>query len=567
MRNVDLHTDLCVVGGGMAGITTAISAARRGVKVVLIQDRPVLGGNASSECRMWICGAPGQNPLYRETGILEEIELENFIYNETLNYSMWDQVLYGKVKYQEGITLLLNTVCQQADMDGSTIRSVSGYQLTTETYYTVYAKYYADCSGDSVLAPLTGASFRQGREARGEYNESIAPITADSCTMGISCLFQVREDTRPHKFVPPAWAHKYTSKDCFPERLVHIDTNWWWIELGGTKNCIDDAESIKDELLRIAMGVWDYVKNYSDLNADNYLLDWVGFLPAKRESRRYIGDYVVTQNDVESGGLFDDVVAYGGWKMDDHFPEGFDYPAYPTVYHPAPCPWGIPYRALYSKDIDNLYCAGRNISVTHSALSSSRVMATCASIGQAVGTAVAIAIQDGVGKREVDIAKLQQYLIQDDCYIPNIDRVLSPLTISADTIYPALKDGVDRDLPDISTGATVEIGDSLTYTWQSCVYAKSLTLVWDSNLTRRIHNMPCVYHLDNPSSAVPSTLVKSYEVRITTKDGEKTIYSTLDNRLRHVTIDIAEDISSVSVIPLSTYGNNDKCRLISMYVD
>jgi len=127
----------------------------------------------------------------------------------------------------------------------------------------------------------------------------------------------------------------------------------------------------------------------------------VGFLPGKRESRRYEGDVIVTQNDVRAGGHFDDLVAYGGWTMDDHHPGGIAWKGEPNIFHPAPSPFGIPYRALYSRNVTNLFCAGRNISVTHAALSATRVMATCATMGQAAGTAAAIAIREGKLPRDV----------------------------------------------------------------------------------------------------------------------------------------------------------------------
>ena len=161
--------DLCVIGGGLAGMCAAIAAARHGAKVVLMHDRPVLGGNASSEIRMWICGAHGENN--RETGIIEEIELENMYRNPNRNYSIWDSILYEKVRFEENITLLLNCSCNSLEMNGNRIKSVKGWQLTTETWHTVEADLFADCSGDSILAPLSGAEYRIGREAFAEFGE------------------------------------------------------------------------------------------------------------------------------------------------------------------------------------------------------------------------------------------------------------------------------------------------------------------------------------------------------------------------------------------------------------
>jgi hypothetical protein len=274
---------------------------------------------------MWVCGADGQD--VRETGIVEELMLENYYRNPNHSYSIWDSVLYEKVRYQENITLLLNCSCHDAKVENGHIVNVKGWQLTTETFHTVHAKFFADCSGDSILAPLTGAAYMVGREARSEFGESIAPETADKKTMGMSCLFQVRETENPSPFIRPEWAYEYPDDSYLPFRdhEFDLDNNFWWMELGGLADSIHDTEELKDELLKIALGVWDHIKNKGDHGYSNWDLDWVGFVPGKRESRRYKGKHIITQNDVEAEGKFEDTVAYGGWTMDDHFPEGFYY--------------------------------------------------------------------------------------------------------------------------------------------------------------------------------------------------------------------------------------------------
>ena len=344
MKSINYDVDLCVVGGGMAGLCCAVAASRHGIKTVLIQDRPVLGGNASSEIRMWTCGAHGTDN--RETGIAEEIQLENFYQNPGHKYPIWDSVLYETAMKEPNLKLLLNSSCLDAEMDGNKIKSIKAWQSNAETFHIVSAKYFTDCSGDSILAPLTGAEYMYGREAKSDFDETIPPDVADKKTMGMSCLFQVRETDHKVEYVPPKWAYKYETDDDIPYREHDLSTNFWWIELGGEWDCIHDTDKCRDELLKICYGVWDHVKNYGDHGADNWELEWIGFLPGKRESRRYVGKYVVTQNDVESEGRFDDIIAYAGWSMDDHFPEGFYYrDGYPTIFHPAPQPWGIPYRA------------------------------------------------------------------------------------------------------------------------------------------------------------------------------------------------------------------------------
>ena len=211
MKHETHNVDFCIVGGGMTGLCAAIAAARRGVRVALVQDRPMLGGNASSEVRMHIGGAHGKNN--RETGILEEIMLESLYRNPLRNYSIWDSILYEKARFEDNIILLLNCSCNDAQMDGDQIRSIKGWQSTSETWHTVKADLFADCSGDSILVPLSGAEFRMGREAESEFNESIEPEEADNKTMGMSCLIQARETDRPQSFMPPIWANTYASDE------------------------------------------------------------------------------------------------------------------------------------------------------------------------------------------------------------------------------------------------------------------------------------------------------------------------------------------------------------------
>lgn len=333
-QTVTHRADFCVVGGGLAGLCAAVAAARHGAKVVLVQERPMLGGNASSEIRMWVCGARGENML--ETGLIEELMLENLYRNPDKNYSVWDGVMYEMVRGEENIELLLNCSVNECAMEDGRIASVTGWQMTTQRFHRVEAKLFADCSGDSVLAPLTGAEYRHGRETEAEFGESIGRDIApgDRKTMGMSCMIQAREEARPSDFIPPKWAEHFT-KDDLPHRIPDMSSpteNFWYLELGGDGDSIGDTEKTRDELLRIAYGLWDFVKNDPSMREKtrNWRLDWVGILPGKRESRRYVGDYMLNQNDVQAGGRFEDIVAYGGWPMDDHDPRGFHSGRMPT---------------------------------------------------------------------------------------------------------------------------------------------------------------------------------------------------------------------------------------------
>ena len=551
MKNREHNADLCVVGGGMSGLCAALAAARHGIKVVLIQDRGVLGGNASSEIRMWICGAHGEDN--RETGIVEELMLENFYQNPQLSYPLWDAVLYQKAAAQENLVLLLNTSCFDAVTEKDRIISVKAWQSTCETMHIVKARFFADCSGDSILAPLTGAHFRYGREAKSEFNESIEPDTADSRTMGMSCLIQARETPYPQKFTAPDWAYKYPADEDIPFREHDLSSNFWWIETGGEGDCIHDTDKYRDELIKIAYGVWDHIKNHGDHGAENYCLEWVGLLPGKRESRRYIGNYTVTQNDVEAGGKFTDTVAYAGWSMDDHFPAGINHKSsYPTIFHPAPSPWGIPFRALCSENIENLLFAGRNISVTHAALSSSRVMATCSTIGQAVGTAAAQMIHDKENTDNIDIKKLQNTLMLDDCFLPGIKREVPLLSRTVNCSSDIVRNGMERGDANKWVGSR---GDYIEYSSDMPFEVSNIRIVFDSDLNRDYQNMPCCIKLNEERFRLPKTLVKDFDITLTDEYGEVTVmpFRNVHNRL--ISLPVNGKYKKVRISPLETYGS------------
>ncbi len=578
MKTIRHRVSFCVVGGGLAGLCAALAAARRGVKTLLLHDRPVLGGNASSEIRMWICGARGEH--MRETGIIEEIQLENRYRNPASSYAVWDEILYGKAAFQENLTLLLNCSCLDAAMNGSRIASVKGWQLTTETWHEVEADLFADCSGDSILAPLTGAEFRMGREAAAEFEEDIAPEQADDKTMGMSCLIQARETTTPQRFIPPAWAYSYPNEEGMghPHRKHDFHgagTNFWWLEIGGEGDSVHGAEAHRTELLKIAYGVWDHIKNYGDHGAENWMLDWVGFLPGKRESRRYLGDHLLTQNDVRSEGRFDDIIAYGGWPMDDHHPAGFRHPGAPTTFHPAPSPFGIPYRCIYSRNIENLFFAGRNISATHAAMSSTRVMATCAILGQAVGTAAALAASRHVAPRKVGtahIAELQQWLLRDDCYLPwqtrSVGEAFRRATLSATEGDPEpLRSGVDRPVGKEAHAWQTRVGARVTVQFDRPRSLRTLRLVFDSDLSDRTPNMPALRPLGYRAPGLPPALVRGFHVEVPgpgSQDKWRTVASVADNHQRLVTVDMNRSAISAFRLTLDASWGAEEVRVFAV---
>jgi len=564
LRHEKHEFDVCVIGGGMAGICAAIAAARNGARTALIHDRPVFGGNASSEVRMWICGAQGAHN--KETGLLEEIQLENQYRNPSLNYSIWDSVLWGKVFFQPNLSPFLNCSCTDAEMDGDRIVSVAAWELTSQTRHTIHARQFVDCSGDSILAAVTPAEFRQGREARAEFGEDIEPSQADRKTMGNSLLIQLRRTDEPQPFVPPRWAYKFTHPDDLPHRLrgVHAH-NFWWIEFGGLGDTIQEAERTRDELMKIVYGVWDYIKNHAPerAQAENWAVEWIGSLPGKRESRRYVGDHILTQNDVRSGGSFEDIVAYGGWSMDDHHPAGIFYPGDPTIFHPAPSPYGIPYRCLYSRNLANLSFAGRNISVTHAALSSTRVMATCALLGQAAGTAAALCVYHHCNPRSLSsgarLRDLQQTLMEDDCWLPGLCRSTSPLACSAALTAdggpaPVLLDGWERDRANEPHAWTGPPGAALDYRWPEPVFIGGARLVFDSNLAHE-KRMPFTYPQRGNRCLVPSSLVKRFRFEVLEETGHwRVISRETENYQRLVYTPLNMRARGLRLVPEETWG-------------
>jgi hypothetical protein len=576
-KTITHKADFCVIGGGLAGICAAVAAARHGVKVALMQDRPMLGGNASSEMRMWVLGAHGKNN--RETGIVEELFLENYYRNPYKNFSIWDSILWEIVHNEKNITLILNCSCMDAEVtagtEGRRILSVTGWQTTTQSYHTVYAVNFADCSGDSVLAPLSGAEYRAGHEARSEFNEDIAPIYADRKTMGSSILIQARQASSPKTYIPPSWADKFT-KEMLPHRLPDLSNdseNFWYLELGGVRDTIADAEELRDELLAAAYGMWDYVKNApenKEKNA-NFDIEWIGFLPGKRESRRYIGDHILIQSEVRAGGKFDDIVAYGGWPMDDHHPEALRTTELPTIFHPAPSPFGIPYRCLYSRNVENLFCAGRNISVSHVALSSTRVMSTCGILGQAAGTAAAVAYKHGETPRGVYrgfIKELQQILMEDDCWLPGLSRAASALTrdavLSASAgDAKALKNGSDRPIGGKTNGIAFKTGDYAEYAFKSSAWVKRARFIFDSDLNREtqregsIYKRPMysIYYLNTLDTYVPKTMIKDFRLVLTLPGGGEKIIEITGNHQRLVYVDINAEVLKARFELVSTWGS------------
>ena len=430
MTLVDLQCDLLVAGGGPAGVCAALSAARHGARVILCQDRSRLGGNSSSEVKMHVVGANmhGGRPGWREGGLIEELRLDDAVNNPQRCWELWDLLLYDKLMSQPHLTLLLDTTVYAAEVQDDRIQRVMARCDKTEHLYRIQSRYFADCTGDARLAMEAGATIRWGHEARAEFDESLGWDESSRETLGSSLLFTARQHDRPMPYTPPTWARQVDESRLLFRPVRSWEYGYWWIEWGGHLNTIRDNERIRFELLSIVTGVWDYIKNSGKFpEADHWALDWIGMLPGKRESRRIEGDVILTQQDLQ--GLradWDDAVCIGGWGLDEHPPGGFDdAEKAPFVSIRLPEVYNIPLRALYSRDRQNLFMAGRNASCSHVAFTSTRVMATCAVMGQAVGTAAAFCARNDLMPRQVvqdraRLSELQQTLLRDDQTIKHL---------------------------------------------------------------------------------------------------------------------------------------------------
>ncbi|MDA3962467.1 MAG: FAD-dependent oxidoreductase [Planctomycetota bacterium] len=480
--------DFIVCGGGLAGVCAAIAAARQGLRTALVQDRPVLGGNASSEVRVTVHGAAAHHNYARETGILSEALIEERARNhEVINENGWtncvlDMVLYDLVQREELLTLHLNTsvydvvltggvsglarteqrppaedsrgyALRPACAEGQQITAVRCRVANAELDLELRADTFADCTGDALIADLAGCEWRMGSEGVEETGELHAPPTASRDTMGNSIHIRARDIGRDAPYTAPNWAVKHDDPAYFYEqgRKPHDPRGgFWWIEIGIPWDTIHDNETIRHELTRHALGIWDWMKNRDETmrsRCRTYALDWIGQVPGKRESRRVRGLYWLTENDLQERVAFDDEVAFGGWFVDLHTPGGLladtSEPASAEGYkddseYAAKSfvgPYGVPLRSLIARDVSNLYLAGRNVSTTRAALGTVRVMGTTALMGQAVGTAAAIAKhagQDAHGSAAL-APVIKQQLLEDGCFLVNTasENLLAGATISA----------------------------------------------------------------------------------------------------------------------------------------
>lgn len=519
---LDHYSDVTVVGGGLAGICAAIAAARAGQQVALVQNRPVLGGNSSSEVRVWVCGATahGAQSYARETGIMGELWLENQFRNPEGNPYYWDLTLLEAVRAEPNIQLWLNTDVREVSMDGDAIATVTGWQLGSEKIITFHSPVFLDCSGDGIVGFLAGADHMVGREPFSAHREPWAPEVPDSNTLGSTILFYSKDIGEPSKFVPPSFAVDI-SQTSIPEHRV-IDARakgcaYWWIEWGGEYDVVADNEKVRDELQAVVYGIWDHIKNSGEFDdVENLTLEWVGSVPGKREYRRFTGDHVLTQHDVLGQTAHDDPVTFGGWSIDLHPPGGVYAIEHGSKHWYSPGTYDVPLRSLYSRNIGNLWMAGRNISATHVAFGTTRVMATCAALGEAAGLGAATALAHGLTPRQL---ATEQFALMRHAMVRNDTSHLGlahddPADLARQARVTASS---SLTLPAVTpSGETVAVERDLALVLPAAPGLGRIEVLLDASEDLDLHYE--VFDTDQPRNYLPNQLLGSGEVALSAGD-------------------------------------------------
>ncbi len=581
MRKADLECDVLVAGGGLAGVCAAISSARTGAKTILIQDRSRLGGNSSSEIRMHPLGVDPAKTGFREGGVIEELKLANMARNPQLSWENWDLLLYDKCISEKNIDVFLDTVLVGANSEGGRIRSVVCRCDPAFTIYEIKAKQFIDCTGDGRLAMEAGAKMMSGREGKEKFGEPRGGFDGVGLRQGSSILFSSKKCGRKSKYVPPSWAKKIT-----PEMLKYRNINsdnlnfgYWWIELGGTWDANRDLQYIRRELLSILFGVWDYIKNSGKFpEADDRVLDFVGMIPGKRDTFRIEGERILNQFDIQGGWKnFKDSVCVGGWPLDDHPSEGFlasdRRPGSEERYDKAcaVAPYNIPLSCFVAKGFRNLLMAGRDISCSHVAFGSTRVMVTCAVGGQAAGTAAALCVKKNVEPKFLceNPEELQQELLRADQTILNL-RNNDPRDVVGLSKITASSSALDSRPENVATGITIDSPGSNANKWlaeadsepwinfefPSPQKVSSVRITFDSG-ARELAQSYRPPRLRKMKFGVQPELAKDYEVSAVLPSGEIfSIAKVENNEVKLAVHDFKPtEVKSVKIAIKSTNGD------------
>jgi len=382
--------DIVVVGGGVAGCCAAVSAARLGLEVALIQNRPVLGGNNSSEVRVHM-GGNICLPPYPAIGRLVQEFAPGYRGNARPGHEYEDDKKRSVVQGEKTLHLFLNTHGCGVEKEGNRITAVIAKNIRTNRELRFTGSLFVDCTGDGTIGVLAGADHRYGRESKAETGEQLAPEKADRQTMGASIMWYSVKADGPAPFPDFPWSKKFTDATC----QHAMSGNWNW-ENGFLRDQVEEAEYIRDYGMLVVYGNWAFQKNHSEKKDKyaNHKLGWVSFVSGKRESYRLLGDLILRQQDLLAREPYPDACVTATWSVDLHYPvidKGYDAePFRSRAAHVRGKNYPIPYRCFYSRNIENLFMAGRNISVTHVALGKIRVMRTTGMMGEVVGMAASL---------------------------------------------------------------------------------------------------------------------------------------------------------------------------------
>ncbi len=545
MEDVKIECDVLVAGGGLAGVSAAIAAARQGAKTVLVQNRSRLGGCSSSEIRVHPLGVNAEKTGFREGGILEELKLDNAVYNPDMSWSMWDTLLYDKCVSEKNLTLLLDTTIYSADVSYGSISCAYARCDTSLINYEIEAKVFIDCTGDARLGIESGAEIMSSREGSAVWNEPLADTFPKGQFLGCSVLFNSVDVGHECPYKAPAWALKITEEDLkFRDpRPYGFKSGYWFISYGGELDPVKDTEAIRKHLLAILLGVWDYIKNSGKYpETKNLCLDFIGMVPGRRDSYRIKGFDTFTQHDIDGKwSERPDQIALAGWKMEDQPSKGFaakNLP--PAVYGGKTDFYNLPLSAMYSKDVANLMMAGRNMNTSHLAFTSTRVMNTGATSGQAAGTAAAMCAKFGIAPAELakdakKFARLQQELVRAGCIILGVENKDSrDLARSANAKASVCEKGSSPS--NVIAGLNYDFKGEQKNRWQAPISKRpTLSLEWSKSVdvSKVRLNLDCGSRILTQSvsidilekmrlSAQPETL-KDFNILAIDEDGKKSL--------------------------------------------
>ncbi len=540
------HYDMIIVGAGVGGIVTAIASARHGLKTALINDRPRLGGNSAEEANVALEGASKRG--CHESGI--SIEMKNYRHDKDISWS--DAYDYFTEK-EPLLDVFSNMLVNDARTENGKITDISAISVLDLSKYTFSADLFVDATGDGWLGYYAGAAYRIGREAKFQHGESFAPENADSCTMSgcatrkywnheTACSYIADETDAPVEFKAPSWAFKLPEGDELGRRPRFINIGEWWLEMPNDYDDLFENEFVRDSMFRMSVGYFDWLKNsWTDREKSaNYKLRALGTYNAKRESRRLIGDTLLTEQHFRDRATFDDAVCYCGWCIDVHHVNGIfsGRGGMFTLNDIIPVSQ-IPFSSLYSKNVDNLMMCGRCVSVTHIALGTVRVQLTAAVMGQAIAAAAELCKRYRKTPREIrheNIDELQQMILKDDCYIPGVyNHDKADMALSATATASSCKEGYTA--ANAINGKT-RIIDGEDYAWISDVgLPQSITLSFDAPKKIRQVRLLLEIPLEKYTKGfteIPTAegLAKDFTVSVKTKDGWKEVGDVKDNIMR-----------------------------------